>query len=108
MNLSETLINLRPPPLPVRVCLYRIFREAMTNVIRHARADAVRALLSYREGMIILEIADNGAGFEREKVEEGHYGLKNMEKRVDELGGALAIETEPSQGTRIKVELPLG
>lgn len=96
------------PPLSIRVCLYRVFRESLMNVARHAHAGKVGASLSWDgDTVVILEIEDNGQGFDPKKIGAGHYGLRFMKERVEELGGTFHLETEPLRGTRIKVRLPL-
>lgn len=107
IHLSEAGIKIKPPPLSVRVCLYQIFREAMHNVIKHANADKIKISLSFMGDNVILEIEDNGTGFDIKKIKEGHYGLKNMKRRADALGGAFNIKSRIGEGTHIKLQLSL-
>ena len=95
------------PPLPaaVEVAAYRIAQEAMTNVARHARAGECRVRLSLAEGVLELEVSDDGAGFGR-GVRAG-VGLSSMRERTSELGGTLTVEQIPSGGTRVIANLPL-
>ncbi len=79
----------------------------MINVIKHSHADTVNASLSSGSDTIIFEIRDNGRGFDKEKAREGHYGLRNMKSRVDEIEGDITIKTSPAHGTHIKIRLPL-
>lgn len=103
----EAMIEPEPPPLSVKGCLYLIFGEAMTNAVRHARATEVTASLSLGENEVLLKIEDNGIGFDKEGVGEGHHGLENMKRRANELGGTLTIETGAVPGTHIELRLPL-
>jgi len=57
--------------------------------------------------VIILEVSDNGRGFDPAGPFPGHLGLRSMHERVTKLGGSLAIESVPGQGTRIGVRIPI-
>lgn len=107
MEVNGHVATLGSPSPTIRACLFRVFREAMTNIIKHSRADAIRARLSGDDAGIIFEIKDNGKGFDAEAVEEGHYGLGNMQKRMEEIGGSLAIESGHLQGSKISFRIPL-
>ncbi|NOZ03059.1 MAG: HAMP domain-containing protein [FCB group bacterium] len=94
----------------IKLNLLRIFQEACTNILKYAQARTVSATLTLKEGVIRVEIKDDGIGFEignwnREKI--NHRGLKNMEDRARELGGRFVIHTGPDTGTRINVEIPV-
>ncbi len=96
----------RLPHLPaaVEVAAYRISQEAMTNVVRHARARFCTVRLSIDRGLV-LEISDDGVG-----IGEGRgtgVGLSSMRERALELGGALTVETNATAGTRVQARLPL-
>jgi signal transduction histidine kinase len=91
-------------PAAVEVAAYRIFQEALTNVVRHARARTCAATLSVVEE-VCLEITDDGIG-----LPPGHsagVGLISMRERAEELGGNCAIEPIQEGGTRVIVRLPL-
>lgn len=107
LNVSKNILNFSPPSLLTKVCLYQIFREAMTNIVKHSCADTVTVNISCIEKTLLFEIRDNGKGFEIKNVKEGHYGLKNMKKRIEELKGSFTIKSQIGQGTYIKITLPL-
>jgi PAS domain S-box-containing protein len=87
--------------------LYRIVQEALTNVVRHSRAERVSILLECRDEKIRLVIEDDGVGFEPHKVEEDvHLGLFGMRERAAMLGGSLEIESFPGKGTALYLEVP--
>jgi len=94
------------PPLPaaVEVAAYRIVQEAVTNVIRHARAQSCRVSIQMKDGLQI-EVSDDGKGLE----ETGHagVGLTSMHDRAEELGGTLSIGKGSPSGTQILARLPL-
>lgn len=94
------------PPLPaaVEVAVYRIAQEALTNVVRHARARTCVVRLSVANGAR-LEIIDDGAGIHAERT--AGVGLSSMRERAEELGGVCVIEPVLESGTRVLVELPL-
>lgn len=94
------------PPLPaaVEVAAYRIVQEALTNVIRHARARACRIRLSV-DHELELEITDDGVGLSEER--RAGVGLSSMRERAAELGGTCVVESAPTGGTRVLARLPL-
>lgn len=95
-------------PAAARHHLCMLVREAVTNVLKHARAATLTFGLHAREGMLEMTVADDGQGFARGSA-VGHDadGLANMQARVDELGGTIQIESAPGSGTRVTVRVPL-
>ena len=90
-------------PLKVKQELYRIAQEAMQNTVKHARASKVDLRLSQNANAVILEVRDDGVGFDPLGSFPGHLGLHSMQERVSSLGGRLQIESTPGAGTRICV-----
>ena len=94
---------------PVELALFRIIQEAMTNVAKHARATEVLLTEAEDNGTVRLVIADNGVGFDQERLgqPEGRHlwGLMTMSERAAAAGGRCRIESQPGQGTRVVVEL---
>jgi signal transduction histidine kinase len=86
--------------------LYRIAQEALANVARHSAANHVELLLSEGPGVVTMEIADDGCGFEP-RGEHAGMGLVSMRERAEALNGAVVIESEPGHGTHISVTLPV-
>lgn len=102
-----------PVSLPVKIALYRILQEALSNVYRHAGVQRAMVRLSNSHGWVRLEVIDQGRGFTPppltgpEATERGeHIGLRGMRERVSLVGGTFAIESAPGAGTRIIVEVP--
>ena len=93
-------------PLWMKDALYRIALEALHNTIKHARAENVGLLLEQETEVIMLEVRDDGIGFDPSGAFPGHLGLKSMRERVERLGGTLEIESRPGKGTRILVLVP--
>lgn len=88
--------------------LYRITQEALNNIFKHARARSVTVSLRLAEHpqTTILEIADDGIGFDPVAAQErGGLGLRGMAERVEQLGGQLRIKSEPGAGTIVQVEV---
>jgi len=95
-------------PSAIEPDLYRIAMEALNNLVRYARARKVSVDLQTRSNWVILDICDNGVGFELEFARHsGGMGIQNMEQRARRLGGRLEITSSPGAGTRIKAEIPL-
>ena len=95
-----------------RIVLYRVFQEALNNIIRHAQASEVTVQYTLDDDQATLAISDNGVGFELparwiRMARQGHLGLVGCLERVEETGGKLNVMTAPGQGTRIQVIVPL-
>lgn len=90
----------------VETAAYRIVQEALTNLGKYA--DVSTACVSIREDgdRAIIEIADEGDGFDRDGVEDG-VGLLSMEERARSVGGQLDIRSAPGEGTRVILSVPL-
>lgn len=86
--------------------LFRIIQEALNNTIKYAQASQISVDLSIIENQIYLHIIDNGIGFDIEsKKSEPHFGLLNMQKRVNEIEGKLEIQSKLGEGTKIVVSI---
>lgn len=88
-----------------KVCIFRVVQEALTNVCRHARASSVVITLAGGEAEVTVAIRDDGRGFRVPRA--GGLGLIGIEERVESLGGALTVRSEPGKGTTIEARLPL-
>jgi signal transduction histidine kinase/ligand-binding sensor domain-containing protein len=97
----------RLPP-QVEEGLYRIAQEALNNALKHAQASTIAVHLHHiaEEGVVILEITDDGTGFDPAAVAgKGGLGLSAMEERAAELGGRLTVESGTEGGTRVRLEV---
>lgn len=94
-----------------RLMLYRIFQEALNNVEKHAQATTLNIGLSIQDNRCILEVRDNGVGFDKESLktsEEGiHLGFSGIQSRCENIGAGLTIKSEKGQGTSLAVHLNL-
>lgn len=106
-------------PESLELTLIRVIQEALNNVGKHAQANAVWITLDIRvhdtptgANVIALTIRDDGKGFDLASldhaVEYGHFGLKQMRERVEQVLGTLSIQSRSGSGTEIQVTLPLG
>lgn len=86
--------------------LVQLAREALSNVGRHSSAATCRVSLLRRDGVAVLEVDDDGTGFDITTARRGE-GLTNLEQRAGALGGTASFESVPAQGTTVRIELPL-
>ncbi|MFD7921446.1 sensor histidine kinase [Streptomyces sp. NPDC059740] len=103
-----------PVPLPTahEVALLRIAQSALANTVRHARATTADITLSHPGGHVLLEVVDDGRGFDPDDLpaqdpEAGGFGLAAMRARLHALGGTLALVAAPGHGTALAARLPL-
>jgi signal transduction histidine kinase len=99
-------------PAEIETALYRIFQEALNNVIRHAHARCVFVCLTRRDGHLIGEIRDDGRGFNPAALNSndkshGGFGLLGIQERVNQWGGRLEIVSRPGEGTVLTIDIPL-
>ncbi len=85
------------------VNLFKIYKEALTNVIKHSKAGAVRVAFEVSSRALGLTVEDNGIGWNSHR--SNGRGLSNMRRRAEEIGGTMAVQS--NQGTRVRVEIPL-
>lgn len=97
------------PPRETELALYRIVQEALTNVMKHARAQHVSIIVERHAGEVRAVIEDNGCGFDVEAIKQRppRLGLLGMEERAAELNGSVTIESGIDQGTSVFVRIPL-
>lgn len=94
-------------PLEVKEAVYRIAQEALTNTIKHARATQVALELNGGGQEIVLEVSDNGVGFDTDGSFPGHLGLRSMRARAAGVGGTLDVKSTPARGTRVLARIPV-
>jgi two-component system, NarL family, sensor kinase len=110
LDVEVTCDDTEPRVLPpaVEIGLYRIAREALTNVVRHA--DATRATIRLErtgDDGIRMRITDDGSGFDPSRVRPGRFGLIGATERARLLGGSLHVESAPGAGTTIDIRVPI-
>ncbi|MBV9872503.1 MAG: sensor histidine kinase [Frankiaceae bacterium] len=98
-------------PEPIAGLLYRVAREALRNVITHARASSVHVHAYASDGRVVLDVIDDGVGFDlataAHRPAEGHVGLRGVQDMVADAGGTVEVRSTPGQGTAVHVEVPL-
>jgi signal transduction histidine kinase len=100
-------------PREIELICYRVVREAVSNVVKHARARNVAVSLSRRLDSLVVSIVDDGRGFDvapttRQAVRDGHLGLVGMRERLSRVGGTLTVTSTPGAGTTVVCLVPLG
>lgn len=109
----EFKTNVEEPRLDpkIEITLFRILQEALTNVVKHARATMVKVELDVLESEVTLRVADNGLGLDKEVLRnpqgQNRLGLASIHERALLLGGTCNIESSPERGTSITVKIPL-
>jgi len=86
--------------------LYRLGQEALANVVRHARASGATVRIATEDDAVVVEVSDDGCGFDPAAVGPDHFGLRSMRGRVADLQGRLQVTSTPGRGTVVRVEVP--
>jgi len=94
-------------PLEIKEALHRIAQEALHNIVKHAHARCCQLSLYEDKRHIVLEVIDDGIGFDPSQAFPGHLGRHSMRERALQLGGALELSSLPGKGTRVRAIIPL-
>ena len=86
--------------------LFRLVQEAVHNSVKHAGASRIDIILSADEASLLIEIVDDGTGFDPEVPRSGTIGLTTMRERAERLGGELTIDSAPGRSTTVRVLVP--
>ena len=104
----------QPKPLPaeMRYSLYQAVRELLLNVVKHARAEKARLTVKTVNHTLVVQVTDNGVGFQdpdaqMKHVDNGGYGLYNVEQRIEQMGGRISFESAPGRGTTVTLMVPI-
>ncbi len=105
----ETSVGIQDGEIPeeLKIVLFRVVQESVSNAIRHGKARIIRIGIENDRGWIRLTVEDNGAGFESAAQKAsiaGGMGLESMQQRVDSSGGVFSISSIPGKGTVVKAE----
>lgn len=90
----------------VTIALFRIYQDALLNIIKHAKADTVTVTIQQQGNGIKMLIADDGTGFETDMLPAQSLGLFSMKERAAVLGGTFEIRSKPGEGTTVSVVIP--
>jgi signal transduction histidine kinase len=105
-------MDLRGPTQPLQLSrqvetqLFAIGREALANVLMHAEATVAQIRVDVHQEEIVVEVRDNGRGFDPAARHPGHFGLDSMRSRAAEIGGQLTFSSAPTRGTVVSVRVP--
>jgi signal transduction histidine kinase len=98
-------------PQAVEITVYRVVQEALTNVVKHARADEVEVTLSCSEGRLLCSVRDDGIGFDAAAHASTHgsrgLGLLAMKQRLERFGGDCQVLSTVGEGTEVRLSIPL-
>jgi len=89
-----------------QLTVYRLVQESLTNMSKYAKATHANIMLRNNDDHVIIEVSDDGQGFDTDKVAATSHGLAGMRHRVEAAGGQLFIESSPGKGTHIRANLP--
>ena len=89
-----------------QLTVYRLVQESLTNMSKYAKATHADITLRNNDDHVIIEVSDDGQGFDTDKVAATSHGLAGMRHRVEAAGGQLFIESSPGKGTHIRANLP--
>jgi PAS domain S-box-containing protein len=111
-SLQRRVVARFPTPIPrlddeTEIAVYRVAQEALGNALRHAEARNIDLVMHREEGRLVLEVRDDGRGFDRTAPRTDSLGLASMEERALALGGRLEIASRPGQGTCVRLECPM-
>ena len=105
VRLATTGLEDRLPP-DVELCVFRVFQEALQNVVRHSGVKTARATLWRDTNEARLLVEDRGCGFDARAVGTDGIGLVGMRERARQCGGRVLLQTAPGKGTRVEVRIP--
>jgi PAS domain S-box-containing protein len=99
-------------PEALKIVLYRVIQEALSNAAKHSGAEEIRVDLSLTEGLLIMNVTDDGCGFDVESIMDSEdilsgFGINSMRERIEICGGQFELRSRIGEGTRIHVSLPV-
>ncbi len=110
---TRLMISEEEIPTALRPAIFRIMQESMNNVAKHSRCDTVSVYLGKRKHTVVLEITDNGCGFDVlktqvESIRHGALGFVSMRERVQLSSGTFTVRSAPGEGTTVTAAWPIG
>lgn len=94
-------------PTEVSILIFRVAQEALNNAVKYAQASAASVLLRNRKGRLVLQVIDNGQGFDPQAAVGTGLGLAGMRERAELLGADIVIESAPGEGSRLRLKIDL-
>jgi signal transduction histidine kinase len=111
LEAAVSIVGTPDPDPEVRHELLQTMREALSNVVRHARASRIEVALRQTDGRLELQVDDDGVGIERPDpallAKHGHYGIAGLHERARLLGGQVTVGASPLGGTRVLLTAPV-
>jgi signal transduction histidine kinase len=113
VNIYSAINDIEFEPL-VEIELFRVIQEAIVNIARHSMAENVFVMLALKENTLIIDIEDDGCGFDTQHVRDTAHdtarglGLLGMEERTAFFNGSLSVCSSPGEGTRVSLKVPVG
>ncbi len=110
-NVAYEFVEQEPPnnnklSLELRRNIPPLFKEVLNNIRKHSQASHVAIQLYCRDGNLVLEVKDDGVGFDMSKTKSGD-GLKNFQNRAVEMAAELSVVSQPKSGTTVKLTAPI-
>ncbi|QMW01495.1 sensor histidine kinase [Spirosoma foliorum] len=110
---AELLVDGEPTSLGQKreIVLFRVVQELLNNAIKHSKASQLIVALSYTSIQFNLSVSDNGVGFDWTSVQQSETkgsGIRNIQRRINLIGGTCQWKATPGEGTRISIAIPLG
>jgi signal transduction histidine kinase len=93
--------------LPLRRSLLMAIKETLNNAVKHSGATELRLQIHWQGQWLVVVVQDNGKGFDRASAKSERNGLVNMAQRMSELGGDCQVTSQPGQGCRVELKIPL-
>jgi signal transduction histidine kinase len=93
--------------LPLRRSLLMAMKETLNNIVKHSEASEVRLKIAQQHQQLIVEVQDNGKGFDLTAIKPGRNGLSNISARMRELGGSCHFSSKTGKGCRVEFNIPL-
>jgi len=90
-------------PVYIKIAFYRIAQESLNNIVKYSKANQVEIKVRLERSMVNMEISDNGIGFDPDNIKRTSLGMRIMRDRAQVIGAALAIDSQPGQGTTVTV-----
>lgn len=94
------------PTMEIRKNLWLIFKEILTNIVKHSKADYVLVRFKFEKNTLSVFIKDNGSGFDLDTIQKGN-GIQNIEKRAEKIDGKMELISKPNQGTAWKLSVKI-
>jgi hypothetical protein len=87
--------------------VFKIIQELVANCMKHAKASKLLIELIADEKMLYLSVEDNGVGFDTDSLGKNSFGLKNIEARINLLGGTVSFDSQTNKGTTVMINTPI-